>query len=145
MDPVQLRIILPGDTLARQVEQRLAKYGRTEREPAQTLDLGTIAILATIGTSLAAIAATRAQAEATRAQIDLTRAQVEATKAQVEATRAEAEATRLEALKTILEIRQQLQQQGQAGAARIGTPGGELHTFADADEAFLRQLLDVEG
>jgi hypothetical protein len=136
MDPVQLRIILPNDALARQVEQRLADYGRTEREPASSMDLGTIAILATIGVSLASIAATRAQTEATRAQIDLTRAQVEATHAQ-------AEATRLAALKTMLEIKQQLQQQGQAGKARIGAPGGELRTFADADEAFLRQLLGV--
>jgi hypothetical protein len=124
MATTQLRIILPNDALARQVESRLADQARVEREPASSMDLATIVLLATIGASLANMAASRAQAEASRAQ---------------------AEATRMEALKTMLEIKQQLQQQGQAGAARIGAPGGELRTFAEADEAFLRQLLGLDG
>jgi hypothetical protein len=120
------------------LEQRLAGYARTEREPAHTMDFGTIAILATIGATLASIAATRAQTEASQAQ-------AEATRAQAEASRAQAEATRMQALKTMLEIKQLLQQQGQAQAARIGAPGGPLRTFAEADEVFLRELLELAG
>lgn len=119
---IRLRLILPSDALATQVEQRLADIAHTEREPAQHLGLETIVLLATIGTSLASIAASRAQIDATRAQI---------------------EAIRMETLKTMLEIRQQLRQQGQADVARVGAVGGQLRSFADADEAFLRELLDL--
>jgi hypothetical protein len=122
MDTTQIRIILPNDRLARQVEQRLAGQARTEREPSNSMDLATIAVLVSIGATLASIGATRAQAEASRAQ---------------------AEATRMAALKTMLEIKQQLVQQGQAGAARIGAPGSAPRSFADADETFLRQLLGL--
>jgi hypothetical protein len=122
MDALQLRLILPSDALAAQVERRLADIARTEREPTQVLGLETIVLLTTIGTSLASIAATRAQIDASRAQI---------------------EAMRMETLKTMLEIRQQLTQQGQADVARVGPAGGQLRSFADADEVFLRELLGL--
>lgn len=118
----QLRLILPSDRLARQVEGRLASQARVEREPAGARDLATIALLVSIGASLASAVAAQAQVSASRAQ---------------------AEATRLEVLKSMLELRQQLVQQGQAEAARIGAPGGQLRSFAAADEGFLRELLGL--
>jgi hypothetical protein len=140
---VQIRLILPSHAIATRVETALAAHGRTEREPAQTLDLGTIAILATIGLTLAQISATQAQTEVTRAQVEATRAQVELTQAQLEATKAQAEASRVEVLKTMLDIQRELQAQGQAGKTRIGAPGGPMCSFADADEAVLRDLLGL--
>ncbi len=106
MDTQQLRIILPNDRLARQVEQRLDGYARIQREPATTMDLATIALLVSIGATLASISATRAQAEASRAQV---------------------EATRMETFKTMLEIKQQLVQQGQAHSADRGGGGAATH------------------
>jgi hypothetical protein len=142
-DTVQLRLILPSHAAATRVETALAAHGRTEREPAQTLDLGTIVILASLGLSLAQIGALQAQAEATRAQVEATRAQVELTQAQVAATQAQAETSRVAALKTMLDIQRELQAQGQAAQARIGAPGGPMRSFAEADEAFLRGLLGL--
>lgn len=135
--PIQLRLLLSRHAAAR-VEAALAAHGRTEREPAQTLDLATIALLATIGLTLAQMGTAQAQMRATEAQLELTRAQAEATRAQAEATRAAA-------LKTMLEIRRELEAQGQAAQARIGPAAGPLRSFAEADEAFLRDLLGMEG
>lgn len=47
------------------------------------------------------------------------------------------------AVKTLLEIREMLTRQGKAEQARIATPAGEERSFADADEAFLKELLGI--
>jgi hypothetical protein len=139
MDTTRLRIILPNDQLARQVEQRLAPHAphaRTEREPATTMDLGTIILLATLAGTLATVQKVRAETEKTRAE-------TEKVAAETEKIRAETERARLATLNEMLALKQQLQQQGQAEEARIGAPGSELRTFADVDEAFLRGLLGL--
>jgi hypothetical protein len=136
MDTLKLRIILPNDQLARQVEQRLAEHAHTEREPAQMMDLGTIILLATLAGTLVTVQKTRAETEKTRAE-------TEKVAAETEKIRAETERARLATLNEMLALKQQLQQQGQAEDARIGAPGSELRTFADVDEAFLRGLLGL--
>jgi hypothetical protein len=136
MDTTRLRIILPNDQLARQVEQRLAPHASTEREPAQMMDLGTIILLATLAGTLVTVQKTRAETAKVEAETEKTRAET----AKVEA---ETEQVRLATLNEMLALKQQLQQQGQAEEARIGAPGSELRTFADADEAFLRGLLGL--
>jgi hypothetical protein len=139
MDTLKLRIILPNDQLARQVEQRLAPHAphaRTEREPATTMDLGTIILLATLAGTLVTVQKTRAETAKVEAETEKTRAET----AKVEA---ETEQVRLATLNEMLALKQQLQQQGQAEEARIGAPGSELRTFADVDEAFLRGLLGL--
>jgi hypothetical protein len=136
MDTLKLRIILPNDQLARQVEQRLAEHAHTEREPAQMMDLGTIILLATLAGTLVTVQKTRAETEKTRAE-------TEKVAAETEKIRAETERARLATLNEMLTLKQQLAAQGQAEDARIGAPGSELRTFADVDEAFLRGLLGL--
>lgn len=133
MDTLQIRLILPNDAMARQVEQRLADHARIEREPAQTMSLETIVLLVGIGSTLVGMLNTRAQTEAT----------IAATRAQTEAAQAQTEATRMATYKLMLELQQQLRQQGQADSAKIGPPDGPLRPFAEADEAFLRHLLGL--
>jgi hypothetical protein len=47
------------------------------------------------------------------------------------------------AIKTLLEIKAMLTRRGQAEQARIATPAGEERSFAEADEAFLKELLEI--
>jgi D-serine deaminase-like pyridoxal phosphate-dependent protein len=47
------------------------------------------------------------------------------------------------AIKTLLEIREMLTRRGKADQARIATPSGEERSFAEADEAFLKELLGI--
>jgi cytochrome c oxidase assembly protein Cox11 len=136
MDTLKLRIILPNDQLARQVEQRLAPHARTERERASTLDFGTIVMMITLAGATVAVYKKFAETEKVQAE-------TEKTQAETEKIRAETEQVRLATLNEMLALQQQLQQQGQAEEARIGAPGSELRTFADADEAFLRGLLGL--
>jgi hypothetical protein len=143
MDTPRLRIILPNDQLARQVEQRLAPHASTEREPAQMMDLGTIILLATLAGTLVTVQKTRAETEKTRAETEKVAAETEKIRAETAKVAAETDQVRLATLKELLALQQQLQQQGQAADARIGAPGSELRTFADADEAFLRGLLGL--
>jgi hypothetical protein len=112
-----LFITLPADEpLAAQVEQRLDPHAEVMRPPPQTLSLETIALIATIGASVA----TMADAYASIKQ------------------------SKLETLKTLLEIKQLLIEQGKADQARLSTPAGETRTFADMDDAFLHQLLGID-
>ena len=133
MDTLQIRLILPNDAMARQVEQRLADHARIEREPAQIMGLDTIILLVNIVPTLVGILNMRAQTEAAQAQAE----------ANIAVAQAQAEATRMATLKLMLEIQQQLRQQGQADSAKIGPPDGPLRPFAEADEAFLRHLLGL--
>jgi hypothetical protein len=117
-DTTTLMITLPADeALAAQLEQRLARHAEVMRPPPQTLSLETIALLASIGASLATIATTRASIAHTKA----------------------------ETVKTLLEIKQMLQEQGRADEVRIGPATGPTRSLADADEAFLKQLLGVDA
>jgi hypothetical protein len=143
MDTTRLRIILPNDQLARQVEQRLAEHARTEREPAQMMDLGTIILLATLAGTLATVQKARAETAKVEAETRKTEAEMAKVEAETAKVEAETNQVRLATLKELLALKQQLAAQGQAEDARIGAPGSELRTFADADEAFLRGLLGL--
>lgn len=117
-DNTTLMITLPADeALAAQLEQRLARHAEVMRPPPQALNLEMIALLVSIVASLTTIAANRAGIAHTKA----------------------------ETLKTLLEIKQMLAEQGRAAEVRIGVPTGPTRSLADADEAFLKQLLGVDA
>jgi|GEM_PF-5062610 len=117
-DTTTLMITLPADeALAAQLEQRLARHAEVMRQPPETLSLEAIFLIVSIGASGAGIMAAGA---ATVASVT-------------------------EFIKNILEIRQLLIQQGRAAEVRIGPPTGPARSLADADEAFLKQLLGVDA
>ena len=118
MAPIQLLLTLPADAdLANLVEQRLAQHTEVIRLPPQAFDLATITLLVSLGASLAATGASLASMQQSR----------------------------VATLKSILEIKQLLAHQGQAAQARIGTPAVGTRALADADEAFLRRLLELDA
>jgi hypothetical protein len=128
MSSIQLLITLPADAnLADLVEQRLAPHAEVLRPPPQSFE-PTMLLIASL---IAATGASVAAAGASLAAIQQSRAATQESKAAL--------------LKTILEIKQMLAQQGQAAQARIGTPAAGTRTFAEADEAFLRRLLEADA
>ncbi len=46
-------------------------------------------------------------------------------------------------VKTLLEIKELLTREGKAEQARIAAPSGQERSFAEADEAFLKELLGI--
>lgn len=116
MPAIELLIRLPADT-ADLVEQRLAPHAEVQRLPPQSFDLATIALLASIGASLGSMGVAYATVQKSR----------------------------VDTVKTLLEIQKLLVEQGRAGAAQIGSAKIGTRSFADADEVFLRRLLEVES
>ncbi|MBX0331138.1 hypothetical protein K2Z83_26160 [Oscillochloris sp. ZM17-4] len=115
MDTLQLRITLPSRAMAAEVERSLAGQATVEREPAVSYSIEAVTMLVSLAAGLVSLQAARTQLESSR----------------------------LEVLKKMLEVKAQLAQQGQDAKARIGAADGDMRSFADADEAFLRQLLGL--
>ena len=97
------------------------------RPPPQSFE-PTILLIASL------IAATSASVAATGASL----AAIQQSKAAIDESKAAM-------LKTLLEVKQMLTHQGQAAQARIGTSAAGTCTFAEADEAFLRRMLEADA